>query len=256
MGRVNGKVAVISGAAQSLGKACALMLAKEGARVVVTDIQQAKGRETAEEINEAGGEAIFLKLDVAMESDWLHVIDTTLDKFGQLDILINNAGIALQANIEDTSLEDWKRLMQINLDGVFLGTKHAVTAMKKSGGGSIINLSSIEGIIGHPNLAAYNAAKGGVRLLTKSVALHCGMNKTGIRVNSIHPAFIWTPLVEEYLQAQPDYDEGLATLESLHPIGHLGEPDDIAYGALYLASDESKFVTGSELVIDGGYTAQ
>lgn len=256
MGRINNKVAIITGAAQSLGKACALMFAKEGAKVVVTDIQESKGQETVDEINNSGGEAIFLKHDVAKENEWQVVIDDTLSKFGKLDILVNNAGIALQANIEETSLEDWDRLMSINLDGVFLGTKYAITAMKKNGGGSIINLSSIAGLVGHPNIAAYSAAKGGVRLLTKSVALHCGLTKTGIRVNSIHPAFIRTSLLEEYLQAQPDYDEGLAILESLHPIGHLGEPDDIAYGALYLASDESKFVTGSELVIDGGYTAQ
>ncbi|MBX9746152.1 MAG: SDR family oxidoreductase, partial [Hyphomonadaceae bacterium] len=176
-------------------------------------------------------------------------------RFGPLDVLVNNAGVALGASVEDTSIEQWHWLMGINLDGVFLGTRYAIAAMK-SRGGSIINLSSIEGLIGDPNLAAYNASKGGVRLLTKSAALHCAKAGYGIRVNSIHPGYIRTPMVEGYIAAQPDPSAAKAAIAALHPLGHIGEPNDIAYGVLYLASDESKFVTGAELVIDGGYTAQ
>ena len=178
-----------------------------------------------------------------------------VDAFGQLDIVVNNAGVALGANVEDTTLDDWRKLMSINLDGVFLGTKCAIAAMKDHGG-SIINLSSIEGLIGDPNLAAYNASKGGVRIFTKSAALHCAKAGYKIRVNSVHPGYIWTPMVEGYVGASADPEATKAALAALHPLGHIGEPDDIAYGVLYLASDESKFVTGAELVIDGGYTAQ
>lgn len=159
--------------------------------------------------------------------------------------------------MEEVSLEDWRKLLSVNLDGTFLGTQYGIKAMRKTGeGGSIINFSSIEGLIGDPNLPAYNASKGGVTLFTKSAALHCARNGYGIRVNSIHPAYIWTPMVENYLKAQDNPEEGKKMLESLHPVGHLGEPDDIGYGVVYLASDESKFMTGAELVIDGGYTAQ
>lgn len=256
MDRVKGKVALVTGGALGLGKAQALLLAKEGAKVVVTDINEDEGKKVINEIDTNGGEAIFLKHDVSKEEDWKRVIEQTLQKFGKLDILVNNAGVALSKSVEDTSLEEWRWLMSINLDGVFLGTKYGIEAMKKSGGGSIINLSSIEGLIGDPNLAAYNASKGGVRIFTKSAALYCAKAGYNIRVNSVHPAYIWTPMVENYLKSQGDVEEGRKALTRLHPIGYLGEPDDIAYGVLYLASDESKFVTGSELVIDGGYTAQ
>ena len=159
--------------------------------------------------------------------------------------------------METITLAERKKVLTINLDGSFLGTQYGIKAMKETGeGGSIINFSSIEGIVGDPNLAAYNASKGGVTLFTKSAALHCAKEGSGIRVNSIHPAYIWTPMVENFLKAQGDVEAGKKQLESLHPIGHLGEPDDIGYGVVYLASDESKFMTGSELVIDGGYTAQ
>ncbi|MGE0830059.1 MAG: SDR family oxidoreductase, partial [Hyphomonadaceae bacterium] len=164
--------------------------------------------------------------------------------------------VAIGADVEATSLAQWRWLHSINLDGVFLGTQQVIAAMKQTGGGSIINLSSIEGLIGDPNLAAYNASKGGVRIFTKSAALHCAKAGYNIRVNSVHPAYIWTPMVENYLNEQPDPAAARAMLVDLHPIGRLGEPDDIAYGVLYLASEESKFVTGAELVIDGGYTAQ
>jgi NAD(P)-dependent dehydrogenase (short-subunit alcohol dehydrogenase family) len=255
MKRVEGKVALVTGAGLGLGRATALLLAREGARVIVTDVQQAEGRSVAEAIVGGGGEAIFVAHDVAKESDWEAAIGATLSRFAKLDILVNNAGVALGATVEETSLEQWRSLMAINLDGVFLGTKYAIAAMKKNGG-SIINLSSIEGLIGDPGLAAYNASKGGVRIFSKSAALHCAKAGYRIRVNTVHPGYIWTPMVENYLAAQADPVGAKSALASLHPLGHLGEPDDIANGVLYLASDESKFVTGSELVIDGGYTAQ
>jgi 3(or 17)beta-hydroxysteroid dehydrogenase len=255
MNRVKNKVALVTGAALGLGRASALMLAREGARVIVSDVLEQEGAETADAILAAGGEAMFLTHDVANDSDWRHVVTTTVKRFGGFDILVNNAGIALAGNVENTTLEDWRRLMSINLDGVFLGVKHAIEPMKKKGG-SIINLSSIEGLIGDPNLAAYDASKGGVRLLTKSAALHCARAGYNIRVNSIHPGYIWTPMVENYVNAQADPVKAKQDIAALHPVGHLGEPNDIAYGVIYLASEESKFVTGAELVIDGGYTAQ
>lgn len=255
MKRVEEKIAIVTGGAVGLGQAAAQLLAREGARVVVTDVNGEEGERTAKRIEEEGGQALFVQHDVASEQAWSSVIDACLRRFGGLDILVNNAGVALGADVENTSLEQWRWLMAINLDGVFLGTKAAIGAMKARGG-SIINLSSIEGLIGDPNLAAYNASKGGVRIFTKSAALHCAQAGYKIRVNSIHPAYIWTPMVRNYLAGQPDPAAAKAAVERLHPLGHLGEPNDIAYGVLYLASDESKFVTGSELVIDGGYTAQ
>ena len=257
MGRTQGKVALVTGAALGIGRASAELLAREGAKVVLTDLLDTEGQAVASAIVEAGGEAIYLHHDVADEAQWERVIAAAVDRFGRLDVLVNNAGVGWGGPPEDETLERWRRLMSINLDGVFLGVKHAIRAMKASGGGgSIINLSSIEGLIGDPNLGAYNASKGGVRLYTKSTALYCAKAGLRIRVNSIHPGYIWTPMVENYLRSVGDLAAGRAALDALHPIGHVGEPDDIAYGVLYLASDESKFVTGTELVIDGGYTAQ
>ena len=253
MNRVKGKVAIVTGGAGGLGKAHALLLAKEGARVVVTDTDDAQGKKVADEINKQGGEAIFIKHDVSKEIEWNRVISETLERFGKLDILVNNAGVNLWKRIEDTSLEEWRWLMSVNLDGVFLGTKYAMGAMKRSGGGSIINISSVAGIVGTLDTSAYHASKGGVRIFTKAAALEC--SKAGydynIRVNSVHPGVIKTRMVEELLNDE----EKRKTALSWHPIGHFGEPEDVAYGVLYLASDESKFITGAELVIDGGWTA-
>jgi len=258
MARVEGKVALVTGAAVGLGESSARLLAREGAKVVLTDIKDAEGEKAAAAIRDAGGEAIYLHHDVSDESAWESAIAATLDRFGRLDVLVNNAGVGWGGPPEEETLERWRKLMSINLDGVFLGTKHAILAMKKvpPKGGSIINLSSIEGLVGDPGLGSYNASKGGVRLYTKSVALYCAREKLGIRVNSIHPGYIWTPMVEGYLASQGSVEEGRRALDALHPIGHVGEPEDIGWGVVYLASDESKFVTGTELVIDGGYTAQ
>jgi 3(or 17)beta-hydroxysteroid dehydrogenase len=254
MDRVKGKVAIVTGAASGLGKGAASLLAREGARVILTDINTDNGKEAAEEIRRDGGEAVFMKLDVSNENDWCSVIENTLAEFGRLDVLVNNAGVELVKEIADTSLEEWRWLMSINLDGVFLGTKHGIRAMREGGGGSIINISSVAGIVGtFDDTAAYCASKGGVRLLTKAAALEC--SKAGhdynIRVNSIHPGVIQTPLVEALLK-DADIRE---RLKDIHPIGFLGEPIDIAYVVLYLASDESRLVTGAEMVIDGGWTA-
>lgn len=258
MNRVRDKIAIVTGAALGLGEATARMLAREGAKVVLTDIKDEEGERAAQAVLDEGGEAIYLHHDVADENAWKRVIEATLDRFGRLDVLVNNAGVGWGGPPEEETLERWRRLMSVNLDGVFLGTKHAILAMKRNRppAGSIINLSSIEGLVGDPNLGAYNASKGGVRLYTKSVALYCAKAGLNIRVNSIHPGYIWTPMVENYLAEHGDVGEGRKALDALHPIGHVGEPDDIAYGVLYLASDESKFITGTELVIDGGYTAQ
>jgi 3(or 17)beta-hydroxysteroid dehydrogenase len=255
MGRVEGKVAVVTGAARGLGKAISQLLAKEGAKVAVTDILEDVGQETAEEIRREGGKAIFLKHDVASEDSWCEVIEKTLSEFGKLDILVNNAGIQLVKEIADTSLEEWRRIMSVNLDGVFLGTKHAIRTMRDSGGGSIINISSVVGIIGtEDNTAAYAASKGGVRLFTKSAAIECSKigHDYNIRVNSVHPGVIETEMVASLMAHDDDFKK---KLETAHPIGFLGKPIDIAYVVLYLASDEARLVTGAEFVVDGGWTA-
>jgi 3(or 17)beta-hydroxysteroid dehydrogenase len=256
MNRMRGKSAVVTGGALGIGRSCALKFAEEGSAVAVTDVDVDKGSVVVEEISRRGGDAIFIEHDVADEARWDHVMRAVIERYKKLDVLVNNAGVALAKDVEHTTLEEWRWLMSINLDGVFLGTKHAIQAMKANRGGSIVNLSSIEGLVGDPSLAAYNASKGGVRLLTKSAALYCARAGYNIRVNSVHPGYIWTPMVENYLKSQGGVAQGRKLLDSLHPIGHVGEPDDIAYGVLYLASDEAKFVTGTELVIDGGYTAQ
>jgi NAD(P)-dependent dehydrogenase (short-subunit alcohol dehydrogenase family) len=253
-GRVAGKVALITGAGTGLGRASALLLAAQGAKVAVSDIDEAAAGETAQLIVGSGGESLSLRHDVSRLEDWVPVMAAVEERFGRLDILVNNAGIAIAKNIEDTTLEEWRRTMAVNLDGVFYGCQQAIPLMKKTGG-SIINLSSIDGIIGEAELAAYCASKGGVRTLTKAVAVHCAEKRYGIRCNSIHPGYIWTPQTENYLRDLGRLEEERAKALSRHPIGFLGEPNDIAYMVLYLASDESKFVTGSEMVVDGGYLA-
>jgi 3(or 17)beta-hydroxysteroid dehydrogenase len=259
MNRVDGKVALVTGGRQGLGKAIAILLAKEGAKVVITDRKEEGADAVLQEIEHAGGVGVFMSHDVRQEDDWKRVISTTVEKFGRIDVLVNNAGVGAGKNIEDVTLEEWRWVMSINLDGVFLGTQQAIKVMKAGGGGSIINMSSIEGIVGDSRMVAYDASKGGLRTLTKSAALHCAKRGYNIRVNTVHPGFIDTAMVRGFLKAHAkdgDAEAARQALENLHPIGHLGEPDDVAYAVLYLASDESKFATGSELVVDGGYTAQ
>ena len=256
MKRVQDKVAIVTGGAVGIGRATCLALAKEGAKVAVTDLQDDDGRKVVEEIKNAGGTAEYWHLDVSSESGVKDVFAKILDRLGGLDVLVNNAGISgTDKPTHEITEEEWDQVMAVNVKGVFLCTKHALSIMRGSGGGSIINLSSIYGIISARDLPAYHASKGAVRLMTKTDALLYAKDR--IRVNSVHPGFIWTPLVEELGKRS---DEGVEKfreqLDGLHPIGHVGEPDDIAWGIVYLASDESKFVTGSELVIDGGYTAQ
>jgi len=254
MDRVKDKVAIVTGGGGGLGRAEAMLLAKEGAAVVVTDLDALSIQGVAEEINSNGGRAIFVQHDVASEAEWNKVIQRALDKFGRLDILVNNAGVIFYKKIEDTSLKEWRHLMSVNLDGVFLGTKFAIETMKKNGGGSIINIASVAGLIGNPDASAYHASKGGVRSFSKAAAIEC--SKAGydynIRINSIYPGVINTRMADDLKKDEAKYK----TAMSWHAMGHFGEPEDVAYGVLYLASDESKFITGSELVIDGGWTAR
>jgi NAD(P)-dependent dehydrogenase (short-subunit alcohol dehydrogenase family) len=257
--RVKNKIAIVTGGGSGLGQASSELLASEGARIVVTDIDENAAQETANTIAQRGGEAIAIQQDVTDRDRWQEVVELALQNYGQLDVLVNNAGVSGVGSgpMEDVSWEMWRQVMDVNLDAVFTGCQEAIKAMKDSGGGSIINISSVMGLVGGAG-AAYNASKGGVRLLSKSVAVYCGTNGYNIRCNSIHPGYIWTPLVREIV----DHLEELESEEDLremlvekHPIGRLGVPDDIAKGVLFLASDESSFMTGSELVIDGGYTA-
>ena len=249
--RLENKVALISGGARGMGAAEARMFAREGAKVVIGDVLEAEGRQVEAQINEAGGECVFVLLDVTQESQWQHAVETAVARFGRLDVLVNNAGIVLRGILEDTSAEDWDKVMDVNAKGVFLGTRAAISEMKKSGGGSIVNISSISGIVGQSDIQpVYNASKGAVRIFTKSAAIQYA--KEGIRVNSVHPGSIDTPMAGDRLN-----DPGLQRqANESTPLGRTAHPDEVAYGVLFLASDESSFMTGSELVIDGGATAQ
>ena len=250
MGRLDGKVALISGGSRGQGAAEVQLFAREGARVVFGDVLDGEGRQIEAEVRAAGGAATYVHLDVANESDWREAVGTAVQVYDRLDILVNNAGIVRRASIEETSLELWNAVMAVNATGVFLGTKHALPVMRRGGGGSIVNISSISGMIavGAP---AYNASKGAVRVLTKVTAVEHA--KDNIRCNSIHPGPIDTPMIRE---GHADPDAMAQQRLNLVPLGRLGTVDDIAYGVLYLASDEAAFVTGSELVIDGGFIAQ
>ena len=253
--RLENKVAIITGAGSGIGRATAILFAKEGAKVAVTDINDKNGEETVEEIIRNSGQAKYYHLDVSKEKEVANVFDKVYKEFGKIDVLFNNAGISgTNKPTDELSEEEWNQVMDINLKGVFLCEKYALKYMKEQKGGSIINNSSIYGIVGAPDIPPYHASKGAVRLLTKTDALIYA--KYGIRVNSVHPGFIRTKMVEDFINKTPDPEETKKHLDSLHPIGHMGEPNDIAYGVLYLASDEAKFVTGTELIIDGGYTAK
>lgn len=256
MGRVQGKVALVTGGASGIGRGCALLLGREGATVVVTDIQDDAGKDTAAAIKRAGSDAIYLRHDVTNEDAWTTVMDEIKSRFGKLDVLVNNAGIAITGPIVDMTLENWRKQQAINLDGVFLGVKHAIPLMAAGGGGSIVNISSVAGLKGSANLAGYCATKGGVRLFSKAAAMECANANNKIRVNSVHPGIIETPIWNAIIVPGSPAGANAPNLDELSktavPIGVKGVPDDIAQGVLYLASDESRYVTGSELVIDGG----
>lgn len=256
MKRVYGKIALVTGGALGIGKACSLILASEGAKVAVTDVNDKEGKAVVAQIREEGGEAEYWHMDTANEERVEEVFADVARKFGTLNVLVNNAGVAgVNKPTHEVTRKEWEHVMNINVTGVFYCTKHAISLMRSAGGGSIINLSSIYGLIGAGDLPPYHASKGAVRLMTKNDALFYARDR--IRFNSIHPGFIWTPLVADLAEESEVGAEAFRDhLDGLHPIGHVGEPNDIAYGVLYLASDESKFVTGSELVIDGGYTAR
>lgn len=248
--RLEGKVALISGGARGQGACEARLFAAEGAKVVFGDILDDLGAQVEAEIRELGGEATYRRLDVTREADWAAAVQTAVERYGQLDILVNNAGIVSWGRLEDSSGTEWDRIMEVNGKGVFLGTQAAIPAMRRAGGGSIINISSISGLVGQDTVqAAYNASKGAVRLLTKTTAIQYAAD--GIRANSVHPGSVATPMTAAR-QADPEI---LRQSQSRIPLGRIGQPEDIAYGVLFLASDESSFITGSELVIDGGFTA-
>jgi NAD(P)-dependent dehydrogenase (short-subunit alcohol dehydrogenase family) len=257
MDRVQGKTCIVTGGAVGIGHACVQRLAEEGAAVAIFDRMDAEGQALADAINHAGGNARYWHVDVAREADVARAISEVAEHFGSVDVLVNNAGISGSTKLTHEITEaEWDQVQAVNVKGVLFCAKHAIPHMKAAGGGSIINLSSIYGLVGAPDVPAYHASKGAVRLMSKTDAVAYAPDR--IRVNSVHPGFIWTPMVEHHLKASgaTDIDAARNDVGALHPLGHMGDPDDIAWGVVYLASDESKFVTGSELVIDGGYTAR
>ena len=254
MGRVEGKVAIVTGAASNpgLGRETALTLAREGATLVVTDLDEPGVKNCAEEIESAGGKALALKQDVTSEDDWQSVVQKTVEQFGKLDVLVNNAGIAVLMLVKDMTLADWNRQIDVNLTSVFLGCKYGMEAMRESGGGSVINLSSVAGLVGMQTCVAYGAAKGGVRVMSKGVAMEGA--EDNIRCNSVHPGVIWTNMQANATGANDP--SGVQVGPARVPLGRVGHPSDIANCILYLASDESNYVTGAEFTVDAGMTAQ
>jgi len=257
MNRVKDKTCIVTGAALGIGQACARRLADEGAHLALFDVLDEAGNALAEELQSHGTLAHYWHVDVASERSVSEAIGGVANHFGAVHVLVNNAGIAgINKPTHEVTEEEWDRVQAINVKGVFFCTKHAIPHLRRAGGGSIINLSSIYGLVGAPDVPPYHASKGAVTLMTKTDAMFYAADR--IRVNSVHPGYIWTPMVEHHLQASGATDLAAARIEvgNLHPLGHMGEPDDIAWGVVYLASDESKFMTGAELVIDGGYTAR
>ena len=259
---IHHKVALITGAASGIGKATANLFSRAGGVVIVADIDEQLGKESVSEILADGLSAEFIKLDVTDEASWLNVYKFIKDKYKRLDILVNNDGIAFGGSITTVSLKEWRQLMAVNLDGVFLGTKHAIPFMQKSGGGSIVNVSSAAGMVGSATAAAYCASKGGVRLFTKAVALECAQAKNNIRVNSIHPGPVTTPMFEklptwsDLVNETGGIENAWKVIAETIPLGRLADPIEIARTVLFLASDAASYITGSEIVIDGGFTAQ
>ncbi|MES2896868.1 MAG: glucose 1-dehydrogenase [Pseudomonadota bacterium] len=255
MNRLKGKVAVITGGALGLGRATAIRMAEEGAAVAITDVLTKEANELVDELLARDLQACSWVLDVSREDDVKRVLAEVAKRFGRINILVNNAGVAGANKPTDQLTEaEWDHVQAINVKGVFFGVKHVIPHLRRAGGGSIINLSSIYGLVSAPDVPPYHASKGAVRMMTKTDALLYAKEK--IRVNSIHPGFILTPMVEGFVRELGDEAATRVAIDALHPLGHIGEPDDIAWGCVYLASDEAKFVTGAELVIDGGYTAR
>lgn len=256
MNRLVGKTVLVTGGALGIGRATCALFAREGAKVAITDVQDAEGKQLVRELACPEDDVRYWHLDVSREQDVKQFFAEVAETMGPIHVLVNNAGIAgVNKPTHELSEAEWDAVQAVNVKGVFLCTKHAIPAMRKAGGGSIINLSSIYGLVGGADVPPYHASKGAVRLMTKTDALLYAKDR--IRVNSVHPGYIWTPMVEGVGRAAgTDLEAFRRQVGELHPLGHVGEPDDVAYGILYLASDESKFVTGSELVIDGGYTAR
>ena len=252
--RLKGKVAVITGGNSGIGQATALLFAKEGAKIVIAARDEISGQDTINRIRESGGQAIFVKTDVSNESDVKSLIAHAIVKYKKIDILFNNAGIELEKPVTETTSEEWDRVMDVNLKGVFLGCKYAIPYMIRQGGGSIISTASAAGIVGNPNLAAYCASKGGIVLLTKEMALDYAKNN--IRVNCVCPGAIMTPMLQRFIEKSPEPEETKRAMAEAHPLGRLGKPEEVANAVLFLASEESSFVTGHALLVDGGLTAQ
>lgn len=254
--RMQNKKALVTGAAQGLGAAIATMYAREGAQVVVTDVNGPGAEATAAAINALHpGAATAFQQDVRLETRWQEIVQAAHDAMGGLNVLVNNAGIGTMGSVEDETFDNWKRVMEVDLDSVFLGCKYALGLMRPHGPGAIVNISSIAGLIASHNYASYNAAKAGVWLLTKSVALHCARTAPGFRCNSIHPTFIKTPILDGIAALMGGQEAAYAKLARQVPLGRLGEPDDVAHAAVFLACDESQFITGAELKVDGGISA-
>ncbi len=243
MGRMDSKVSLVTGGAMGIGEVIAHFLAREGAKVIISDINEEKGRAVADAL---GQSAIFVRHDVSDESQWRAVIEKTLVAFGRLDVLVNNAGIVQVSDVEETTMADWRSVHAVHMDGVFLGCKYAIPAMRKTGGGSIVNMSSLAAVGGYPKVFAYSASKGAIRSMTKSIAVHCAQMKYNIRCNSVHPGVIETPMVRQFLDSVA-HDPNVPEYQK-DPM--LGTPEDVANVALFLASDESKFVNGAEIIVD------
>lgn len=246
---LNGKVALVTGAAAGLGEAAARALAAAGATVIVTDIEEAEGKAVADSID-----GRFLRHDVTSEGDWSRAVGLADAEFGRLDVLVNNAGITLMGSIEEMDLAGLRRTLDVDLVGTFIGCKAAIPLMTRGGGGSIVNIASIAGLQASANLVAYNAAKAGVTLMSKSIAMHCATQRTGIRVNTIHPGVIRTAMLDKVMAQVDDPEALMAGFVAVHPIGHIGEPEDVAEMVVFLASSRSKFITGAAMVVDGGAT--
>lgn len=256
MSRFDGKIALVTGGATGLGFAVCQKLAEQGAFAVIADIDFHKAEDAAMQLQDCGAGALAVALDVSQEDSWKQAMSTIVEKAGAISILVNNAGLGVLASIEDSDFSSWRRVMSVNLDGVFLGTQIGIEAMKSTGGGAIVNMSSIRSIAGDPDSVAYDASKGGVDGLTRSAALHCAKNNYNIRINTVHPAYVMTDMVKNALAGLPNRDELIDQITAAHPLGRMGTASEIADVVAFLCSDEATFMTGSRVMVDGGFTAQ